>query len=183
MRQLQLTTDRLILRILPPQEAHRLVAWDELNRAHLAPWEPAHDPAFFTPAYFVSRQEQALRDYETGNAIRLVMQDRASGELVGRCSLTNIVRGPFQACHLGYCLGYQWEGQGLMHEALRAVIDHAFTDLDLHRIMANYMPANVRSGRLLARLGFVQEGVAKSYLQIAGKWEDHVLTALVNDAL
>jgi ribosomal-protein-alanine N-acetyltransferase len=46
--------------------------------------------------------------------------------------------------------------------------------------MANYIPVNERSGRLLRRLGFTVEGYARDYLLIAGKWEDHVLTALAN---
>ena len=69
-----------------------------------------------------------------------------------------------------------------MAEALRATNAFAFRELRLHRIMANYRPENERSGRLLERLGFVREGVAKDYLFIDGAWRDHVLTALVNPA-
>ncbi len=60
------------------------------------------------------------------------------------------------------------------------MIRYAFEDLRLHRIMANYVPHNQRSAHLLRRLGFVQEGYAKEYLKIAGRWQDHVLTALTN---
>lgn len=51
----------------------------------------------------------------------------------------------------------------------------------MHRIMANYMPHNQRSGNLLTRLGFEREGYAKKYLLIDGTWQDHVLTALMNE--
>ena len=54
-----------------------------------------------------------------------------------------------------------------------------FDDYGLHRVMANHMPHNDRSSRVLERCGFVREGFAKAYLKIAGRWEDHVLTALV----
>ena len=67
-----------------------------------------------------------------------------------------------------------------MTAVVKAGIDVMFTDYGLHRIQANYMPSNTRSASLLERCGFVREGLAKSYLQIAGRWEDHVLTALVN---
>jgi ribosomal-protein-alanine N-acetyltransferase len=67
-----------------------------------------------------------------------------------------------------------------MQEALTGAIAYVFDELRLHRIMANYMPINERSGRLLRRLGFVVEGYARDYLFIAGGWRDHVLTALVN---
>ncbi|BBN52682.1 hypothetical protein TRE132_08070 [Pseudomonas chlororaphis subsp. aurantiaca] len=70
-----------------------------------------------------------------------------------------------------------------MHEALQTAIGHMFDELKLHRIMANYIPDNQRSAALLERLGFEREGYARAYLQIAGRWQDHVLTARVNDAL
>ena len=101
-------------------------------------------------------------------------------EIVGHASLSNIVRGAFQACHLGYALRKGHEGKGLMTEALRAVLRHAFGPMGLHRVMANHMPANRRSARVLKGLGFRREGLAKNYLRIAGRWEDHVLTSLVN---
>ena len=68
-----------------------------------------------------------------------------------------------------------------MYEALAAAIPHVFANLGLHRVMANYRPENVRSGRLLQRLGFEREGLARSYLKINGVWTDHVLTSVINE--
>jgi ribosomal-protein-alanine N-acetyltransferase len=70
-----------------------------------------------------------------------------------------------------------------MHEALEAAIRYAFDELRLHRIMANYVPTNERSGRVLRRLGFVIEGYARDYLFIGGRFMDHVLTSLTNPKL
>ena len=67
-----------------------------------------------------------------------------------------------------------------MSETLIAAIGFVFEELDLHRIMANHLPDNERSARLLARLGFEREGFAKSCLKIDGRWRDHVLTSLLN---
>ncbi|WP_338941435.1 GNAT family N-acetyltransferase [Paraburkholderia sp. 22B1P] len=100
--------------------------------------------------------------------------------MVGDCNFTNIVRGPFQACHLGFSLAKRFEGQGLMREALTSAITYIFDEIGLHRIMANIRPENVRSARLLERLGFEREGLARSYLKINGVWADHVLTSLIN---
>ena len=90
--------------------------------------------------------------------------------------------GMFKACDLGYAIDQAHEGQGLMQEVVAAGIDYLFRERGLHRIMASYMPANRRSGALLARLGFEQEGYARDYLMINGRWEDHILTALLNPA-
>ncbi len=83
---------------------------------------------------------------------------------------------------LGYAIDHAHEGQGLMREALEATIEHVFAVLRLHRIQANYVPDNARSGRLLERLGFVREGLAKDYLFIDGAWRDHVLAARLSPA-
>jgi ribosomal-protein-alanine N-acetyltransferase len=106
--------------------------------------------------------------------------DNADAPIVGWLGFSNVVRGVFQATHLGYKLAERAEGHGYMTEAARAAIDFAFGTLRLHRIMANHMPHNHRSSALLLRLGFKTEGYAKAYLFIDGQWRDHVLTALVN---
>jgi len=100
---------------------------------------------------------------------------------MGYVNLSNIVRGAFQACYVGYGLAEESVGRGLMTEALRAVIDFAWGTLKLHRVMANYLPENERSAKVLAGLGFEVEGYAKKYLYIDGRWQDHVLTALTNE--
>src|SRR5215218_9941972 len=119
-----------------------------------------------------------------GGAGRCVVQQppREGAPVVGTCNYTNVVRGPFLACHLGYQIARAREGRGLMTEALRATNAFVFESMRLHRIMANYRPENERSGRLLDRLGFVREGLAKDYLFIDGAWRDHILTALTNPA-
>jgi ribosomal-protein-alanine N-acetyltransferase len=101
-------------------------------------------------------------------------------QMIGACNFSGIIRGAFQACYLGYHIDQSHQGQGLMQEGLEAGIGYMFETQNLHRIMANYIPGNERSARLLERLGFEREGYAKAYLNIAGRWQDHVLTALVN---
>jgi ribosomal-protein-alanine N-acetyltransferase len=98
--------------------------------------------------------------------------------VIGQISFTSYTRGPHQSCNLGYNIDHRFEGRGLMKEALVGAIQHAFQRLKFHRIAANYMPVNERSGRVLRRLGFNVEGYARDYLFLAGAWRDHVLTAL-----
>ena len=100
--------------------------------------------------------------------------------MVASVNLNNVVRGAYAAAHLGYSVDAEEQGRGIGSEAVAAVVNHAFEELRLHRIMANYQPANERSARLLRRLGFVPEGFARHYLFIAGAWRDHVLTAKNN---
>ena len=101
-------------------------------------------------------------------------------ELILDVSLSNLVRGVFQGAHLGYKIAGGHARQGLMTEAVDAVVTHAFTRLRLHRLMANYQPWNTASGRILEKLGFEREGFAREYLFINGQWRDHVLTSKTN---
>ena len=177
----RLTTERLELVLPPPAFADRMVDYYERNEAHLSPWEPQRPQEFLTPSWWRRQLEANLIDFETGRSVRMVLVLREDPEerVVGIVNLSNIVRGAFQAAHIGYSVDAEMEGGGYMHEALARMVAFAFEDLGLHSVMANYRPENTRSGLLLARLGFEREGDARRYLHIDGEWRDHVLTSLV----
>ncbi|MBI3285914.1 MAG: GNAT family N-acetyltransferase [Burkholderiales bacterium] len=173
-------TERLQLRILLPEHAPLLQAYLLANRSHLAPWEPWRDEAYFSLEHCQERLFHNFRQIEAGQGLFFAVCDGEA--MIGVCNFNNIVRGVFQACHLGYAIAASHQGQGYMREAVQAGIRHMFEAEGLHRIMANYVPENLRSAALLQRLGFAREGYARSYLKINGAWRDHVLTALVNPA-
>lgn len=156
-----------LLRALQPDDFVRTSRYENANREHLAPWEPLRDPGYFS-----------VDNASARTLLQVASMD--DGEVLGRCSYTNIVRGVFQACHLGFSLAAAAQGRGLMARALRVANRYCFEQLGLHRIMASHLPRNARSERLLESLGFEREGYARAYLKIAGVWEDHVLRALVD---
>jgi ribosomal-protein-alanine N-acetyltransferase len=179
----EIETERLTLRLARPSMAAPVARFFTENwEGHLERWSPPPQRGYFTEAFWRERLEQAGMEWESGASARFVLQPRGpeAGPVIGTCNYTNIVRGVFQACHLGYQIARGHEGQGLMREALQALNAFVFDEMGLHRIMANYIPENERSARLLTRLGFEREGYARDYLYIAGAWRDHVLTALVN---
>lgn len=173
-------TKRLQIDILGQSDAKQVQAYYLDNAAHLDPWEPQRSDQFHQLDTWQARIHEAEIDHEAGRSLKLILRQRGTLELIGVCNFTNIVRGPFQACTLGYSIAASSQGQGLMFEALEASIAFMFENRNLHRIMANYVPENERSGRLLARLGFEIEGRAKDYLHISGTWRDHILTAKTN---
>ena len=151
------------------------------NKNHLEKWEPLRKPSFFTESFWQAQLRAQLRDFREGVSANFSILDKDEVFIVGVCNYTNIVRGTFQSCQLGYAIAKQFEGQGLMEEALRTTNEFVFSQLGLHRIMAAYLPHNQRSGSLLGRLGFKREGFAEKYLKINGIWEDHVLTSKIRD--
>lgn len=178
-----LRTERLVLGLAEPREAEAVARYQADNREHFARWEPHRSDAFYAGAFW---EVQLLEDAKAARAdrrYRLFVRPREEpGRVIGHVHLANVVRGAFQACHLGFGIDEAHVGRGLMSEALRAAIDFAFSQLRLHRIEANHRPENERSGRLLKRLGFVPQGYARDYLRIDGAWRDHVLTALTHPA-
>ena len=119
----------------------------------------------------------AARAREEGRALPLFIQRRADAALIGAITLDNIRRGPAQSGQVGYWIGPDFARQGYMREALDGVVHHAFAALDLSRIEAACLPENAASRGLLEKSGFKYEGVAQSYLQIDGRWRNHVLYA------
>ena len=180
----QLETARLTVRLARPGMHFAMARFLTDNfPGHLDRWSPPPAQGFFTDSFWSERLAIAVEEFRAERAVRFVLQERGAplaAEVLGTCNYTNIVRGAFQACHLGYQVGRAHEGKGLMAEALRAANAFVFEHLRLHRIMANFRPENVRSRRLLERLGFEEEGLARDYLYIDGAWRDHVLTSLRN---
>lgn len=178
---LRLDTPRLVIRMAMPADAPLVAAFLNEEREHLAPYEPPRQPEYFTEEYWRIQCVRHVQEFLDGRSLRLWLFDAQRPDYVlGRTGLSRIERGGFHACNLGYALRQSAQGKGLMHEALTAVLGHAFAVMGLHRVEANYMPHNERSGRVLEKLGFVKEGLAHEYLHINGKWQDHVLTALTN---
>jgi ribosomal-protein-alanine N-acetyltransferase len=173
-------TARLNLGLLEPSEGQLLSIYLELNKAHLAPWEPQREVAYYSDYEIDLRIKSALLAFKHQSAFHFVILNKRKNEVLGVCNFSNAVRGPMQACHLGYALSAEYQGHGLMHEALDAAIIYVFNQLKFHRIMANYIPRNQRSAKVLKKLGFNREGYAHAYLKIAGHWQGHILTALIN---
>jgi [ribosomal protein S5]-alanine N-acetyltransferase len=181
MQFIEIETERLILSLLEPDKADMVCKFLHTNWEHLRPWSPAPAEDYFDQTYWQEKLAQDRQDYIEGKSLCLFIAPRQrEWSILGWCNFTQIVRGPFQACYLGYCLGKSAVGQGIMYEALQSAIACVFDHLELHRIMANYMPINARSGKLLQRLGFRVEGYAYDYLSINGAWRDHILTSLTN---
>ena len=177
-----LLTARLRLVAAGEHLAAALADFYDRNRAHLAPWDPPIAPDEFSVASTAQHLREGAATFAAGTAYRYLLQPIGDpGRVIGSVHFSNIARGPFQSCTLGYALDQQSEGQALMTEALRCAIAEMFSPrINLHRIQAGYRPENWRSAEVLKRLGFADEGLASDYLFIDGAWRVHRLTALIN---
>jgi ribosomal-protein-alanine N-acetyltransferase len=162
------------IRPLELDDAERLAALLDADRAILAHFDPLHDESWFTPA---GQRERigALVPRRDAGLVRphAILDD--DGELAGTLFVNNIVRGAFQSASLGYWVSSSRTGRGLARGAVAAAVELGFGELRLHRLEAGTLPENHASQRVLERNGFRRYGHAPHYLHIGGAWRDHVL--------
>ena len=162
-------------------------AWYTLRRASqdfLRPYEPRWTELDLTRRVFSMRVRRARQEAEEGTdyTFFIFLENGRQQQLVGGITLSNIRRRAAQFVNLGYWMGETYAGKGLMTEAVGVVLPFIFEVLDLHRVHAAFLPTNMASRRVLEKNGFVEEGYAERYLQINGRWEDHVLMGLTEES-
>lgn len=176
-----ITSDRLLLRIGIQEDIPSILKYFIDNKAYLTPYYPTWAEHFFTAEYWNYQVENNFLEFIHDQSLKLfIFPKKQPTKIIGTINFSNFVKGAAHFCYVGYSLAEAEQGKGYMTEALKAATDYVFQELNLHRIMANYMPHNQRSGNVLKRLGFVVEGYARDYLLINGKWQDHILTSLTN---
>jgi len=181
-----ITTQRLTVRMATRDDIPGIVHYYLENQAYLAPFEPVRPEYFLTECFWQDQVDRDVVEFSYKQSLRLFVFKASASEqtvtplVIGAINFTQLLEGISYSCYLGYSLAEAEQGKGYMTEALKPTIQYVFDKLKLHRIMASYMPHNRRSGNLLKRLNFAIEGYARDYLLINGRWEDHILTSLIN---
>lgn len=175
---MQLFSQRLFIRPVEIADAPSILQIQRKHRAFFAPYVPFNPDEFYT----LEAQEKVVmvqqQQWEKDQAYAFAIILRANNRFLGRISLSNVVRGPWQNATVGYWLDPEVHHQGYATEALRAVRDAAFTALTLHRIQAAVMPKNLASQKVVERADFHYEGYAPYYLKINRVWEGHNIYSL-----
>jgi ribosomal-protein-alanine N-acetyltransferase len=160
-------------RLISVSDAAELAALLTANLEHLRPYEPDRPADYVTVDGQRRMIEEVLVRYHEGGALpHVIVED---DRIVGRATLSTIVRGPFQSASLGYWVDHRVGGRGVATDAVGQIVRLAFAELGLHRVDASTLVDNARSQRVLVKNGFQRYGLAPRYLKIAGDWRDHVL--------
>lgn len=169
--------EKVTLKLASPDQAEDYLTYYVENREFLLEFEPLREPSFYTLDGQRKALEEYYKGYLHGQAINfgVYLKDR----LIGKVQLSNLIYGGFRSANLGYALHREFEGRGLMKDALREVILYAFEELDLHRLEASTLLHNEKSQRLLESLQFEKIGLNPKYLLIHGVWQDHYSFCLI----
>ncbi len=157
--------------------------WADLrfrSRRFLAPWEPVWPADELSRIGYRRRIRRYQREIKEGTGYPFFVFSNDEATLLGGLTLSHVQRGVTQSASVGYWMGEQFARRGFMSDAVRAVVGFAFDTLRLHRLEAACLPHNAASIGLLEKTGFTREGYARSYLCIDGRWQDHVLFAIIS---
>jgi ribosomal-protein-alanine N-acetyltransferase len=176
--QLKLETMRLVLR---PARLSDYPQWKSVrshNYDYLKPFEPSWPPDCLSRDFFERRVKRLADDWANDRTYAFLIFLENESSLIGGLNINNVARGAANFGTLGYWLDEAAQGEGYMTEAGFAVLSHAFTKMHFSRMNAATLPYNQKSRRMLERLGFVEEGFARNYIQINDRRQDHILFGL-----
>lgn len=172
--QIQLCTNRLLLRPLRAADAQDLFAifsdQDVMRYWSTPPWRSIE-----SANNFIAQARQAM---SSGKDVRLGLERRADGQLIGTCTLFSFSEQCRRA-EVGYGLARSAWGSGYMHEALVSLLSHGFSELGLNRVEADIDPRNKASANSLGRLGFKKEGHLRERWIVGGEVSDSDLYGLL----
>ena len=183
INEIELTTERLVLKVLDSTFALKVLNYYKENQDFFMLTMPAYDEQFLTKEYQEERlwTEFYLMCEDRGIRFYIFKKDDVLYEhIIGDVSVSNVIRGAFQSCNMGFKLDKTETGNGFMAEALKGIIDYNFTQLRLHRIEADVMISNSPCIKLIRKLGFKKEGISEKYLFVKGAWQDHERHSLIN---
>ena len=177
----RLDTDRLHLVSLDSTDTEEFFDFLVRNKDYFRKWSAQYEENYFSVWYHRAWLEHLEQDALNGTEVKFGIYNKTNpNRIIGSVSLSNIIKGIFQSCFLGYRIDEHETGKGIATESIKRVIEFAFDELMLHRIEANVMPSNGPSIKVVEKLGFINEGLAKNYLKVNGKWEDHLHYVLLN---
>ena len=163
-------------------------AWNEIrqrNAAWTAPWDSTRPPdSIEPPLSFAGMVRQFNRRARLGQMLPFAVDYRPDGQawvLAGQLTISGITHGSASWAQAGYWVDQRWAGRGIIPTALALAVDHCFFTLHLHRMEVAIRPENVRSLRVVEKLGFRHEGCRARYMHVDGDWRDHEMFALHAD--
>jgi [ribosomal protein S5]-alanine N-acetyltransferase len=112
----------------------------------------------------VERVARIVSGYETKEFCYWGIELKATGELIGEIDLYDF-DSTTDNCEVSYSIGYKWWNQGFGTEALRAVVDYGFRNMNIHKISAAHNTDNPASGKIMSKVGMIQEGIIKHMIR------------------
>jgi ribosomal-protein-alanine N-acetyltransferase len=174
-------TDRLQLRVLTSAYASQVLQFYLDNQDFFNPWAPDRVKLFYTKDFHKANLIFEYNEIVKMHFLRFWIFEKSNPEkIIGCVCFQNFQKGSLMTCTIGYKIDKNHTQCRFATEALSKAIDILFDDLKFHRIEALIHPENTASIRLIEKLNFEFEGIAKSSIRLDNVWYDHLRYALIN---
>lgn len=172
-------TPRLTMSILDESAAGDVLDF-YLENPEFEKYEPERAFNFYTNEHMASTLKFERDVIRKKLGLRFwIFESDSPYKIIGTVSFQNVMRNVYRSCQLGYKIHKDYQRQGYATEAVTFACRKVFKELDIHRIEAYTMPENQPSVRLLEKVGFTREGIARDKAQVNGIWQDHLVFSLL----
>lgn len=167
--------DKLLLRTWEKEDAPALFAITDKNREYLAQWLP-----WLPFVQNVQDSKKFIQDAQSNWAQQATLELGIwrGQELVGCIGLHELNR-MHDKTSIGYWLGAEFQGQGIMTQAVQALVNYSFEELEFHRVEIRAAVENAASRAIPKRLGFQQEGILREAERVNGRYLDTVVFSML----
>lgn len=175
-------TQRLFLKVLEETDSEKVLDYLIHNKDFFSQFEPERDQNFYTIDFQRTQLRNDFNFIKNKSMLRLwIFKKDNPNKVIGEVTFYNIFPFVFSSCHIGYKSDKDEINKGIITEAVKKGIEIMFNEYGIHRIEAHVLPENKASLRVLAKLGFINEGIAHKFLEVNGVWEDHIHLACINE--
>jgi ribosomal-protein-alanine N-acetyltransferase len=175
---IKLETERLVVRTPQFEDVDEWIEARSKNKRFLKPFEPTWPRSYLTKDFQIKRYSRQMREWASDHRYAFLVCDKKTGYIVGGVNVNNVTRFASQTAAFGYWIDKNFQQKGYMTEAVAIMVDFGFDILDLKRLEIACLLDNKKSQRIAEKLNFREIGIAKKYLEINGKRQDHVLFGL-----
>lgn len=169
-------TDRLLMRSIHVDDIEEIFILRSdplINRNSLRPLITEKAEAF----EWIKKIEDMVNQNEGISWV--ICEKEIPEKVIGHIGIWRLMKEHYRG-EIGYLIHTDFQGKGMMTEALKAAIDYGFNQLKLHSIEAQVSPKNQPSQNILERNGFVKEGYLKEDFFAKGEFHDTILYSLLN---
>lgn len=175
-----LQNDNLVLRPLKLRDKKEWTKLRQRNQGWFRQWESTVPDEFSDgKASFYQIVKNLRVEAKAQRSLPFVME--IDKKIAGQITVANINYGSTRSAYIGYWIAEEFAGKGYTPLAVAMAIDHCFKILNLHRLEITIRPENLKSLRVVEKLGLRSEGLRPKYLHIDGDWRDHLVFAINKD--
>lgn len=170
-------SERLYFRRLQESDAEEFFLYrsaDEVTRYQ--PWEPA---SLYEARDYICQNTQVPMNTQ-GQWVQLGFFRNSDDTLIGDCGI-HFLREHVTQAEVGITVAPQWHKQGYGSEALVALIEFLFTDLNKHRVIASVDPVNLASVAMVEKVGMRKEAHHLRSYWFKGRWADDMIFAILHE--